>query len=107
MDVKEKARARRIFLTYGLEYQEYLVLKEHGCMICGIKEGRLCVDHIHQAGFKKMPADEKRKYVRGILCFLCNTAIKGFDRTKDGNANRRRLKGTYKYFIQYPLKGEI
>jgi hypothetical protein len=106
VDKKEEAKARRIYLTYGLEYEEYLVLKKDGCMICGTKEGRLCVDHIHQAGFKKMLPEEKRKYVRGILCFLCNTALKGFDKTKDGKKNRQRLEGTYQYFKEFSLKGE-
>jgi hypothetical protein len=44
------------------------------CGICGTvpKSGRLCVDHYHAKGFKKMPAHEKRKHVRGLACFRCN-----------------------------------
>jgi glutathionylspermidine synthase len=39
--------------------------------------------------YKSLPPEEKLKYVRGILCFYCNTALKVFERTKDGERNRR------------------
>jgi hypothetical protein len=34
--------------------------------------GRLCIDHQHVRGFKAMPPEEKRTWVRGLLCFTCN-----------------------------------
>ncbi len=54
-----------------------------------------------------MEVREKSYFVRGALCFLCNTAIKGFDKTCDGKENRKRLEGTYRYFQEYHLKGEV
>lgn len=54
-----------------------------------------------------MPPEEKVKYVRGILCFVCNTGLKGFEKTKDGARNRSQLNGTVEYFQKYKLKGEI
>jgi Recombination endonuclease VII len=103
----EQLKDERLYKTYGITLIDFNVMAADGCNICGTKEGRLCVDHIHVAGFKKMPPEEKFKYVRGILCFLCNTGIKGFDKTKDGKKNRNRLNGTFKYFQTYSLKGEI
>lgn len=80
----------------------------HVCWICHTlpPSGRLSVDHIHIKGFKKMPPDEKIMYVRGLLCFLCNTGLKGFEKTASGEKNRQRLEGTYKYFQRFRLKGE-
>ena len=104
---KDQVKDKHLQRTYGINLQEWKKISENGCEICGTKEGRICMDHIHVAGFKKMSAEEKRKYVRGALCFLCNTGIKGFDKTKDGTKNRIRLEGTYKYFLKYKLKGEI
>lgn len=30
------------------------------------------VDHEHRRGFRRLPASERAKYVRGILCRYCN-----------------------------------
>lgn len=107
MDSKQKEKARRIYKTYGLPWEEYQNNLLRGCYICGTKEGRLCVDHIHVKGYKAMTPDKRRKYVRGILCFLCNTGIKGLEKTADGLRNRAMLAGTINYFNEFPLKGEI
>lgn len=44
------------------------------CFVCERppKSGRLCIDHEHVRGWKQMPPDERRKYVRGLLCWTCN-----------------------------------
>lgn len=34
--------------------------------------GRLVIDHEHVFGWKRMPPEERRLYVRGLLCFFCN-----------------------------------
>lgn len=104
-----KQKDKRLFATYGITYIDYcMLLASQGsvCAICKQAHPRMCVDHIHVLGFKKMLPEEKRKYVRGILCFMCNTGLKGFEKTKDGDRNRRQLEGTYKYFRKYALKGE-
>ena len=111
-DKKEEQRNKRLYKSYGVtpEYFKDLFTSQDGlCAICQDRRlsERLCVDHIHQLGFKKMLPEEKIKYVRGLLCYMCNVGIKGFDKTKDGEVNRNRLDGTYKYFSKYKLKGEL
>lgn len=111
-DKKLKEKAKRLYKTYGItleEYDELLRQQNNVCAVCLDRpgSGRLCVDHLHQKGFRTMPPEEKKKYVRGLCCFLCNVSFKGFEKTKDGSKNRQRLEGTYKYFKKYSLKGEI
>jgi len=104
---KLKEKAKRIYKTYGITLDEWNELAKDGCHICGTKEGRLCVDHIHTKGFKSMAPEQRKKWVRGILCFLCNTGLKGFEKTSDGARNRKQLEGTVRYFQQFKLKGEL
>ena len=35
----------------------------------------LCVDHVHVDGYDKMTPEEKKKYVRGLLCSRCNIML--------------------------------
>lgn len=109
---KEKQKNQRLYKTYGITLDDYnRMLSNQGCVcwICGSlpPSGRLCVDHVHVKGFRKMQPEIKAQYVRGLLCFLCNTGLKGFEKTADGQKNRQRLEGTYKYFLGFKLKGEI
>ncbi|MEI7847934.1 MAG: endonuclease domain-containing protein [Chloroflexota bacterium] len=62
---------------YGLTAAEYQTLKNsHGgaCWICGSvpTSGRLNVDHAHVKGWSKMLPGDRKKHVRGLLCFVCN-----------------------------------
>lgn len=107
-----KVKLDRFYKTYGITdimWNVLFISQRHVCAICKTMpvSGILCIDHIHQKGFKNMPPEEKAKYVRGLLCYMCNVAIKGFDKTVDGRRNRQRLEGTYEYFKKYHLKGEI
>ena len=45
------------------------------CFVCGIepRTGRLCIDHEHVKGWKKMPPEQRKLYVRGLLCWVCNS----------------------------------
>lgn len=109
MTDKEKEKDKRLQKLYGITLEEYKIkLKEQGniCCVCKKQQPRLCVDHIHVKGFKNMPSEEKRKYIRGICCFMCNTGFKSFEKTVDGKRNREQLEGTYKYFKKFKLKGE-
>lgn len=63
--------------TYGITDKDYarLLAKQRGvCFICGNppRSRKLNVDHEHVKGYKGMCAADKRKYVRGLLCFQCN-----------------------------------
>lgn len=104
---KDKNKDRRLKRTYGVDLKWFNDRAKNGCEVCGRTEGRLCVDHVHIKGFKKLPPEEKKKYVRGVCCFMCNTAFKAFEKTVDGERNRKQLENTVKYFKKYPLKGEV
>lgn len=73
---------------YGLSEQQWLkILKDQGwvCPICKKKPNpnpktgkvRFVTDHFHIRGFKKMSADKKRLYVRGITDWFCNHSYLG------------------------------
>lgn len=41
------------------------------------KKGRLCIDHEHVKNWKKMDPCHRKLFVRGLLCFRCNTTFVG------------------------------
>jgi hypothetical protein len=109
MNAADKAKNSRLIKTYGITLEEYLSKleeQEGKCFICRTTHPRMCIDHIHIKGYKSMPGEEKKKYVRGILCFMCNVGLKGFEKTVNGLRNRKQLEGTVKYFEVFKLKGE-
>ncbi len=62
---------------YGLTEAEWLRIlrRQKGtCAVCRTvpKSGRLCTDHEHVKGWKKMKPEQRKRYVRGILCYFCN-----------------------------------
>jgi hypothetical protein len=104
---KEIQKDKRLRAIYGIDLKWFKERSKNGCEVCGRKEGRLCVDHIHVKGFKKLSVEDKRMFIRGVACFMCNTGFKSFEKTVSGERNRKQLVGTYWYFKKYPLKGEI
>ena len=67
---------------YGLTVEDFetMVANQAGaCRVCENEPstGRLVVDHFHVKGWKKMPPDRRRLYVRGLLCWYCNHAYVG------------------------------
>lgn len=67
---------------YGLTLEEWeAILERQGglCAICETlpKSGRLHIEHQHVKGWKKMPPNERKKWVRGLACFRCNTEYLG------------------------------
>lgn len=108
LDKKEKAKHQRLLKTYGItleEYKEKLDSQGGVCYICKKVYPRMNVDHMHIKGFKKLSLEEKKKYVRGILCFVCNTTIGKLERRKSGC--RELLEGIRNYFLFYPIKGDL
>lgn len=106
---KNEIKNKRLYNTYGITLKEWTSMfnKQQGvCAICKTMPNNkiLCVDHIHIKGFKKMIAKEKRKYVRGLLCFSCNTAFGRIERRK---TPRKLLEGIIEYFNVYKMKGDI
>lgn len=68
--------------TYGISQNDFIdLLNTQGgvCFICGNppKTRNLHVDHLHVKNFKKLPPEEKKSYVRGLLCFQCNKLLVG------------------------------
>ncbi len=109
---KQNVKDKNLYSTYGItrdEWTNILIRQEGTCYICRQmpKSGILCVDHIHVLKYKSMLPEQRKKYVRGLLCYMCNTALKGVEKTSDGKRNRAMLNGIVRYFEAYPLKGEI
>src|SRR5687767_4998087 len=58
---------------YGLSAEEWLqLLADQGnvCFICQKypSTGRLCVDHYHVPKWKSLPPEQRKLWIRGILC---------------------------------------
>lgn len=63
---------------YGLDahtWQTLFDMQDGKCPICQREFSdtvKPVTDHEHVKGFKKMSAEKKRRYTRGILCSYCN-----------------------------------
>jgi len=104
---QQRAKDYRLRKVYGISFYEYkriLAVQEGNCAICGKppKPGRsLHVDHKHQQGERKLSGDEKRRYVRGLLCWMCNTAIGKF------RDNSTKMRAAADYIDNPPAKKVI
>jgi hypothetical protein len=63
---------------YGLTletWQQILDLQGGTCGACGKvpRTGRLNIDHAHVRGWSGMPTAERVRFVRGLLCWSCNS----------------------------------
>ena len=74
---------------YGLSRLDWISLAMRQGGVCGVcgklpESGRLNVDHDHVRGYKKMSQVQKRLYVRGLLCYVCNKffAMRGMTEEK-------------------------
>jgi hypothetical protein len=69
----------RTLARYGLSQEDWLgMLERQGwcCPICRKHRGvQFTTDHEHVRGWAKMPPEQRRLYVRGILCRHCNWKI--------------------------------
>lgn len=97
----------KTLVKYGLTPELWIELyeKQGGkCAICGLEPttGRLVVDHQHGIrNYKDLPADEKRKYIRGLLCWSCNHLVVG------RGVTLKRLKRAVTYLTNYETKVTI
>lgn len=65
---------------YGLTRHDWLsMLNSQGwkCGCCGKERQLWNIDHRHVKGWKKMSKIQRRRYVRGILCWRCNKLVVG------------------------------
>lgn len=70
-----KAPSKVTLKKYGLSEQEWLSIFDaqgRKCLICEQTDKKWVIDHAHVKGFKKMSLEDRKKYVRGILCTYCN-----------------------------------
>ena len=62
---------------YGLSYGEWKAILDRQGGVCGAcgrlpPSLKLNIDHEHVRGWKQMPPEKRKLYVRGLLCFTCN-----------------------------------
>ncbi len=62
---------------YGMTLQDYERRKKKQKKLCPVcekipKDERFRIDHDHVSGWAKLPPEERKKHVRGLLCFYCN-----------------------------------
>jgi len=62
---------------YGLSLQDWEKIRDEQGAVCFVCQKltsteRLCIDHEHAKGWKKMPPEKRKLYVRGLLCWVCN-----------------------------------
>lgn len=92
----EKAYLMR---RYGLTWEDWWELfnaQGGWCAVCGKEDRRLHVDHDHRADHKKTKKLwSQRGAVRGLICWVCNTALQAF---RD-NPNVMRAGGHY---VEHP-----
>lgn len=73
-----KIPSRATLSRYGLpldEWKTIAICQQYVCFVCQNppKNGRLCIDHFHVRLWKKMKPQDRKKFVRGLLCWFCNS----------------------------------
>lgn len=66
-----------VLAKYGLTEADWVAMWKRQGGVCAVclklpPNKRLCTDHDHVKGWKKMRPEERKKYVRGLLCYFCN-----------------------------------
>ena len=85
---------------YGMTVDEWKtrLLNQGGrCAICRKlpRSGVFCVDHEHVKGWSKLKPHERKVFVRGIICTMCNRGVVG------RGINLAILKGAVNYMLAY------
>jgi hypothetical protein len=67
---------------YGLSLAEWQAMADaqgHACWVCQQvpTKGRLCIDHVHVKDWRFMAPEHRKLWVRGLLCYRCNTTFVG------------------------------
>jgi hypothetical protein len=67
---------------YGLTSLEFVELADsqgHACAVCGtsLDGKRANIDHEHVKGWRHMPPERRKTFVRGLVCHWCNRAYLG------------------------------
>lgn len=102
--VEVRMPARKTLDKYGLSEPDWLALcaRARGvCEICQGKTKRLVIDHEHVKGWKHMPPEMRRRYVRGLLCWRDNVSVVGRGVTVT------RLANAVAYLTRYQQEGAL
>lgn len=78
--------AQRTLDTYGLTQDEWIAIlkaQDWKCPICLKTRCKWNTDHEHVPKWRHMPPEERKKHVRGVLCFHCNHKVVGNARDPD------------------------
>ena len=75
-----KVPSQATLKKYGLTEEKWLAIAASQGNVCAIckkepSSGRLNTDHEHVKNWKKMPAEQRALYVRGLLCYICNFRV--------------------------------
>lgn len=67
---------------YGLDALDWLTMLEEQSWVCPImgttpSTGRFVIDHEHVPGWKDMPPEQRKLYVRGLVSWYANHAYLG------------------------------
>jgi hypothetical protein len=95
-------RKNKLWYQYGMttgDYDQMALEQNYSCAICGSQE-KLHIDHYHIEGYEKLSPEDKKKYVRGLLCGCCN---RGIGCLKDSKIN---LINAIKYLDSNNKNGE-
>lgn len=65
---------------YGLSLAEWRAIADRQGGVCAVcrklpASARLCIDHEHVKGWKKMAPGDRKKFVRGLVCYQDNHAF--------------------------------
>jgi len=101
MTPKEKSKDRYLYRTYGITILDFYALTQvydGRCWRCKRPpkpRKTLCVDHQHVKNYKKLPPEQKKKYVRGLLDWFCNKyRIGGITDPKEFDVSAEYLRNT-------------
>jgi hypothetical protein len=85
---------------YGITEEEWRAILDRqggGCGVCNTvpESGTLHIEHEHVRGWKKMPPEDRKRFVRGLCCFTCNTRWVG------RGATPQKLRAAASYLEAY------
>jgi hypothetical protein len=103
--------SKKTLAKYGLAEWEWVVIRRNqggACAVCKkIPNGRLCIDHDHVRGWKKLPPEKRKLHVRGLLCWWCNSNYVGRSITAEkSRAVTEYLEQHVERILKYALVNE-
>ena len=93
--------SRPTLARYGLALEDWAAIcarQGWRCPICErhLSRVRTNIDHEHVAGWKKLPPERRRAYVRGVLCVRCN-----WKTVPDPTPPSQHLANLLRYIVEY------